>query len=256
MLNGKRVVCVIPARLMSKRFPKKVLQYLAGKPILQWIWESASSISLFDEVVFAVDAPQTAELICQFNGKHIMTSALCHSGTDRLVELCCQEKVKGDLFVCWQGDEPGITHAMIKTLLQNTCVGDIWTLKKRMRCKEEIHNPNAVKVVCGKEGRALYFSRSPIPYVRDVERGEWFQHVGLYAYTQKTLERLRSLLPSPLEEAEKLEQLRFLENNMDVRVFETTFVCRGIDTKDDLLALEPLFAKHDSLKLTIHANKR
>ncbi len=133
MIGNKKVACIIPARLKSTRFPRKMLCHLNKKPLLQWVFEAASAVSLFDEVVFAVDAPEIGELVESFGGKSFMTSESCLSGTERLVELMRNGLVRADIWVNWQGDEPFICERMILDLLQSCQKqqSDLWTLKKR-----------------------------------------------------------------------------------------------------------------------------
>lgn len=231
-----KTICIIPARLYSSRFPKKVLAMLGEKPMLQWIWEGATSAEMFDEVAFAIDDHETARLIDSFGGKYHMTSPACLSGTDRLIEL--QEKgiMKGDIWVNWQGDEPFIQREMIENLLQTVEEDyDIWSLRKEIEREEEIDDPNVVKVVTDSKGRALYFSRSPIPYDRDgLEDITYYKHIGIYAYRNEALKEISTLTPSPLERAEGLEQLRFLENGLSIQVHETIRETVGIDVPEDL----------------------
>lgn len=132
MISSKKVICIIPARLASSRFPKKVLSNLHGKPLLQWVWEAASRVRIFDQLAFAVDDKKTAELVSSFGAMCYMTSPHCPSGSDRIAEVLLNEKIDGDIWVNWQGDEPFITEKMIETLLSN-CEeeDDIWTLKKK-----------------------------------------------------------------------------------------------------------------------------
>lgn len=231
-----KIVCVIPARLDSSRFPKKVLAMLGEKPMLQWVWEAASSVDLFDDVAFAIDDSETARLIDSFEGKHFMTSPDCPSGTDRLIELQSEGKMQGDIWVNWQGDEPFIHQEMIENLLQTTDeTYDIWSLRKEIEREEDIEDPNIVKVVTDPQDRALYFSRSPIPYDRDgLEDVTYYKHVGIYAYTTDALKQISTLSPSLLERAEGLEQLRFLENGMNIQVHETAHESLGIDIPEDL----------------------
>ena len=231
-----KIVCVIPARLASSRFPKKVLAMLGEKPMLQWVWEAASGVDLFDDVAFAIDDSETARLIDSFEGKHFMTSPDCPSGTDRLIELQSEGKMQGDIWVNWQGDEPFIHLEMIENLLQTTDEAyDIWSLRKEIEREEDIEDPNVVKVVTDPQDRALYFSRSPIPYDRDgLEDVTYYKHVGIYAYTADALKQISTLSPSLLERAEGLEQLRFLENGMNIQVHETAHDSLGIDIPEDL----------------------
>ena len=243
MIGNKKVVCVIPARLKSTRFPRKMLAKLKNKPLLQWVWEKACSVSLFDEVVFAIDAQETADLIGQFSDNYYMTSESCPSGTDRLVELWRRKLISADIWVNWQGDEPFITEQMIDDLLQSCAEdgSDLWTLKKRIVNLEEALNPHIAKVVCDHEGYALYFSRSQIPFYRDpIEEGEkiFYKHVGLYAYSEGALNKISHLDPCQIEKAEQLEQLRFLYHNLKIRVHETEREVFGIDLPEHLAKAE------------------
>lgn len=243
MIGKKRVACVIPARLKSTRFPKKMLSLLKGKPLLQWVWESASSVSLFDEVAFAVDAEETAELIRSFGGKCFMTSEECASGSDRLSELMEKKAIDADIWVNWQGDEPFICEQMIQDLLQDCDKedSDLWTLQKKITNPDEATNPHIAKIVCDVHGFALYFSRSQIPHYRD--SADWnqkniYKHIGLYAFTRAALKKISTLQPCPIEVAEQLEQLRFLYNNLRIRVHETDHEVFGIDLPEHLAKAE------------------
>ena len=210
--------------------------------MLQRVWEAAACTEIFDEIAFAIDAPETARLIDSFGGRYFMTSIDCQSGTDRLVELNEAKSLQGDLWVNWQGDEPSIHRAMIEDLLQSVDENafDIYSLKKEINDRATLEDPNVVKVVTNSDGRALYFSRSPIPYYRDAtdfSETPYYKHIGIYAYTEKALNALVTLSPTPLERAEKLEQLRFLENGLSLQVHETLHETHGIDTPEDLAHL-------------------
>jgi 3-deoxy-manno-octulosonate cytidylyltransferase (CMP-KDO synthetase) len=172
-----------------------------------------------------------------------MTSEECPSGTHRLIELLKSGKVDGDIFVNWQGDEPFICESMIVDLLQSSAhdKSDVWTLKKRIMKEEELHNPHIAKVVCDVRGFALYFSRSQIPYYRDIadfSQKIVYKHVGLYAYTRQALEEIDTLPLSPLEHAEQLEMLRFLSHGLKIRVHETDREVMGIDLPEHLATAE------------------
>jgi 3-deoxy-manno-octulosonate cytidylyltransferase (CMP-KDO synthetase) len=251
MLGAKKVVCIIPARLASTRFPEKMLQSLAGKPMLQWVWDAARSVDIFDECHFAIDDVKTAKLLDGFGASWHMTSVGAACGTDRLVELMERKIVNADIWVNWQGDEPFINATMIHDLLQSAGDSDvdIWTLKKLITCKEQIKSPGYAKVVADRAGNALYFSRSPIPYYRDIdlESGTFYKHVGIYAFTTKGLGMIPQMQPNSLEEAEKLEQLRFLEHGFKIRLHETLFDVKGIDTPEDLSFAEKLCTNKESL---------
>ncbi len=243
MVGQPTIVCVIPARLKATRFPGKMLASIAGKPILQWVWEAAAKVTCFTKVVFAIDAPEIAAIIDQFGGQYVMTSEHCASWTDRLVEVMQSGAVEADIWVNWQGDEPFITAEMITSLLQScgSDNADVWTLKKRIADPVQITSANIAKLVCDIQGNAMYFSRSPIPYYRDLSGGfsdaetqVFYKHVGLYAFTTEALRKISKMGKSYLEDAEKLEQLRWLQYGLTVRVHETDREVKGIDTPQDL----------------------
>ena len=242
MIGQKKIACVIPARLKSTRFPRKMLAMLRDKPLLQWVWESAKKVSFFDEVVFAIDSEEVAQMITCFGGKYLMTSEHCANGTERLVELLKRGLLDADIWVNWQGDEPFIHEEMIRDLLQSCKeTGDIWTLKKKIIHLEEATNPHIAKIVCDQSGHALYFSRNQIPYYRDItdpSQKVFYKHIGLYAFTREALRKISSLKPCEIENAEELEQLRFLYHNLRVRVHETQYEVFGIDLPEHLVKAE------------------
>jgi 3-deoxy-manno-octulosonate cytidylyltransferase (CMP-KDO synthetase) len=237
-----KVVCVIPARLASTRFPKKILARIGDKSMLERVYLAALKCPEFSDIYFAIDNEETAKEIESFGGKWKMTSLSCPTGTHRLIEFINLGDVEADVFVNWQADEPLISPQMIKDLLQGIYVKtqSIWTLKKEAK-KEEIANPNVVKVVTDRFGRALYFSRSPIPFDRDGNGVKIYKHIGLYAYTYEALLKIRDLPITYLSEIEKLEQLSFLENGLSIHVHETEHESIGIDTHQDLLQVNNFF---------------
>lgn len=226
-----KTVCVIPARLQSTRFPRKMLALISGKPLIQWVYEAAQRVPRFSQVIIAVDAEETKKAAEAFGAQVVMTALDCQSGTDRLIELVQRKQVDADVLVCWQGDEPFIQPLMIEELLQSAGRDDcsIWTLCKRIGDPD---SPHVVKVVRNHAGEALYFSRSPIPYYRDAKEKIYYKHVGIYAYTPDALKKIAKLPASPLEEAERLEQLRFLEGGLKIKVHETEHEIFGIDTPE------------------------
>jgi 3-deoxy-manno-octulosonate cytidylyltransferase (CMP-KDO synthetase) len=236
VFNVKKIACVIPARLKSTRFPRKILALLHDKPLIQWVWEAAKSVPYFDSVTIAVDADETADVVSSFGGTSIMTAESCPSGTMRLGELLRRKKIEADVLVCWQGDEPFLHEQMIGELLQSahTDTSDIWTLKKRIINPEDVVSPHVCKVVTDQKGYALYFSRCPIPYHRDLKETTHYKHIGIYAYTRDALSRLIDLPTSHLAEAEQLEQLNFLYHGLKVRVHETSHEGFGIDIPEHL----------------------
>lgn len=239
MLAGKSITCVIPARLGSTRLPKKMLALVQGAPLLQRTFEAARSVPCFDRVIVAVDSPELFDLVVQIGGEAIYTSPSCASGTDRLVELQKRGLLPGDVFVNWQGDEPFVTKETIGDLLQ-TCGREgewVWTLKKKWIGEEGIEAPQLVKVVTDFSGKALYFSRSLIPFPRE-EGHPYFVHVGLYAFTPTALKRIGTLPRASIEVTEGLEQLRFLYFGIPIEVHETKLSAFGIDTKEQLEAAQ------------------
>ncbi len=231
-----KIACVIPARLKSSRLPRKILAPLHKKPLLQWVWEAASKVSLFDSVTVAVDADETARVVRSFGGNCFMTAENCPTGTHRLCELLLEQKISADIIVNWQSDEPFLHEQMMRELLQSikTDQADVWTLKKQITTIEEIHSPHIAKVVTDENGYALYFSRCPIPFHRDTKTTTYYKHIGLYAYRKKALERLTHLPTSHLAEAEQLEQLNFLYHGLKIRVHETAHDGFGIDLPEHL----------------------
>ncbi len=252
MKNQKKIVCIIPVRLASTRFPRKALASLHGRPMIAWVWDAVQRVDLFDDVFFAVDAQETADVITGFGGKSLMTSVDCQSGTDRLVELVMKGRVEADVLVNWQGDEPFITPAMILSLVQSidNPNEDIWMLKKLIQDKHDIFSPNVSKVVCNRQGTALYFSRAPIPFFRDesdpavlVAKKVYYKNVGLYAYTPRALRKIFEMGLSACEDAEKLEMLRWLDYGLSIRLHETDCDVKGIDTPGDLAIAESLMSQ-------------
>ena len=241
-----RIVGVIPARLESTRLPRKVLRELAGQPLLAWVYAAALRCPQFAEVVIAADSDEVEGLCYANRWPCVMTEPSLPSGTDRLHAV--SRELPADIYVNIQGDEPLLRPEHISAILapfEHPHV-DVTTLK--VRCApENIHNPNAVKVVTALDGRALYFSRATIPYDRDAQTGGtaprpelYWKHLGLYAYRRSALERFASLAPGGLEQAERLEQLRLLENGLALYVAETEFDTVGVDTEDDLRRVEQL----------------
>jgi 3-deoxy-manno-octulosonate cytidylyltransferase (CMP-KDO synthetase) len=244
MLNLQKVVCIIPVRLNSTRFPEKILSTLLKKSLLKWVWEAATRVSFFDKIIFAVDSEITAKLTTSFFANHIMTSQKCLSGTDRLIEIMKTNKIKSDVWINWQGDEPFVNESMIKSLVQNcgnNKTGDVWTLKKKIEDSKELISPHVVKVVSGKQNQALYFSRNQIPFYCNntpKNKREYYKHIGIYAYTTNALQKISTISSSPLEQAEKLEQLKWLENGLSIKVHETNENTFGIDVPEDIKRAE------------------
>ena len=241
-----RVVGVIPARLASTRLPRKVLRELAGQPLLAWVYAAAVRCPQFAEVVIAADSDEVESLCYANRWPCVMTDANLPSGTDRLHAV--SHEIPADIYVNIQGDEPLLRPEHITALLAPFAQPHVDVTTLKVRCTpDNIANPNAVKVVTAADGRALYFSRAPIPYDRDANtagsppRPElYFKHLGLYAYRRSALDRFAALPPGELEQVERLEQLRLLENGLALYVSETEFDTVGVDTEDDLRRVEEL----------------
>jgi 3-deoxy-manno-octulosonate cytidylyltransferase (CMP-KDO synthetase) len=239
-----QIVGVIPARLDSQRLPGKVLLEIGGKAIIQWVYERARKSPLFSELLVATDSEKVRDY-CSNRGIPVITTGRHSSGSDRLHEV--MERTHGDIYVNIQGDEPTIRTDHIDLLLRPILSkrGEVATLKVATDA-ETAKDPNTVKVVTDAQGRALYFSRLAIPFERDAQgNSRYYKHMGLYSYTRSALRLFHSLPQSPLELAEKLEQLRFLENGIPILVTETPHDTVGVDTQADLeraaqfLAAEP-----------------
>jgi 3-deoxy-manno-octulosonate cytidylyltransferase (CMP-KDO synthetase) len=234
-----RTLGVIPARLASTRLPRKVLREVAGKPLLVWVVEAARACPQLDQVLVATDSDEVVAL-CRARGIEVeLTSAELASGTDR-VHAVAQE-IDAEIYVNLQGDEPLLKPEHITALLRPFEREHVEVSTLKARCTpENIANPNAVKVVTAADGRAMYFSRATIPYDRDGAKPEYWKHIGLYAYRKAALARFPSLTASTLEQTERLEQLRFLENGIDIYVEPTEHDTIGVDTEDDLRLLDAL----------------
>lgn len=235
-----KAIAVIPARLGSTRLARKVLREIAGKPMVQRVYEAAKKCPLLQDVIIATDADEVMKL-AQSNGWNAQITSSSHrSGTDRVNEVA--QRVPADVYVNIQGDLPLLCPQQIEALLRPLERAEVMVSTVKTPCRpEEIGNPNAVKVVTDKNGRALYFSRSTIPYDRDSSGSiQYFKHLGLYAYRKAALERFCSLPESKLEAAERLEQLRLLENGIDIYVEETPFGSVEVDTEEDLKKVEAI----------------
>jgi 3-deoxy-manno-octulosonate cytidylyltransferase (CMP-KDO synthetase) len=245
-----RILGVIPARFASSRYPGKALATLAGKPMIEHVWERANMSRYLSDVLVATDDDRIANAVHKFGGRVRMTRADHPTGTDRLAEIASSEDAV--LYVNIQGDEPLIDpeaiDAAILTVHGDEAV-DMGTLKKQIADPTDIVNTNVVKVVTNLLGDAIYFSRCPIPYERDGQTGVpvYFKHIGLYVYRREFLLRYPDLAVGPLEQAERLEQLRALENGYRIRVAATDYESLGVDTPEDLERVNQLFTVSDTL---------
>jgi len=234
---------VIPSRLASTRLPRKPLAAIAGKSMVERVYEGARGSAALSRLLVATDSAEILEH-CRARGIDAeMTSADHVSGTDRIREIA--SRFPADVYANIQGDEPMVTGAHVDALVAPFLAGpgvDVSTLALPLE-PAEASNPNTVKVVTRIDGRALYFSRSAIPYDRDRGGAAYRKHLGFYAYRAEALARFSTLPPSPLEMAERLEQLRFLENGIDIHVVESPSDTWSVDTAEDLARVEAYFSR-------------
>ncbi len=233
-------VIVIPARYGSTRFPGKSLARLQGRPMIQWVWEAASRSRLSEQVIIATDDDRIADVAAKFGADVVMTKKSHSSGTDRIAEVA--DKISAHLYINVQGDEPLLQPGAVDDLIRGMAESPrvpIGTLAHPIEREAEWRSPEIVKVVCNRHNEALYFSRSPLPFMRAWStKAKLLRHVGIYAYRANALATFVSLKPSALELAESLEQLRALEHGMTIQVIETKYRCLGVDTPADLERVE------------------
>jgi 3-deoxy-manno-octulosonate cytidylyltransferase (CMP-KDO synthetase) len=239
---------IIPARYESTRFPGKPLAIINNKPMIQWVYENASLA--LSEVYVATDDIRIFKAVEAFGGKVVKTLPTHQSGTDRCAEAAqkLSDSLQFDVVVNIQGDEPFIKPEQIELL--KSCFNtdaEIATLIKKIDSSEELFNPNRPKVVIAENKNAIYFSRSPIPFIRGAEEKDWtsknsfWAHIGMYAFKADVLQKITKLKHGKLELSESLEQLRWLENGYKIKTAETTTQSIGIDTPEDLEAALNLF---------------
>ena len=234
------VSVVIPARLQSSRLPEKVLIDLDGKSILQRVWERANMMATADNVVIATDSDKIKNAAEAWGARVFMTSPDCTSGTERIASMIIE--LSGKFILNIQGDEPFIDPKLLDKLVTKGKAEDcdIVTPVIKLREQEEVFDPNLVKVVRASDGRAIYFSRSPVPHFRDEDKSQWHSkhdywgHLGVYGYKREVLENYNNYPVSPLEDIEKLEQLRFIDAGLSIQTVESDKRAIGIDTAEDL----------------------
>jgi len=234
---GYKSVAFIPARLQSTRFPGKLLQDLAGKPVVLRTYENTLRTGLFDDVWVITDSPEIAQVIQNAGGTAKMSRKPHASGTDRIAEYASE--TDADIIINIQADEPFVNRRALAAILEafekdRYREADIISLMQAFENEQDFYDPNQVKVVTDARGFALYFSRAPIPFPRD---GKWkggFRHIGIYAFRKNILEKIAQLPPSELEKIEKLENLRFLQAGFKIKMLVTDETFTGIDTPADL----------------------
>ena len=247
------VTVVIPARYGSSRFPGKPMAMLNRKPIIQHVYEQAAACRMVSDVIVATDDERIQRTVEEFGGRAVLTTGDFRSGTDRVAHVA--RSTSGRFYLNLQGDEipadPELLTDLIEPFIESG-VG-MGTLKRALQTAEDLHNPAVVKVVADRQGRALYFSRAPIPLIRDdpgrqAVQGLHYIHLGIYIFTRETLLRLASLPTGGLEEAEKLEQLRALDHGIGIQVWETRHASLRIDTPADALSAEETLSRWASNK--------
>ncbi len=255
-----KTVVIIPARLNSSRLPGKVLLDIAGKPMVQHVYEAAKKASKIAEVYIATDSDEVQEVCLGFTQNVIMTDTSHESGTDRLAEAV--QSIECDGVINVQGDEPLIDSNLIDALAQELQEGyTMVSAMHRIETTKELASPNAVKVVVNNKSEALYFSRSIIPHHRD----EWeslikhhktvpqllnfFKHIGIYGYTKEFLLQYAQLQQTYLEKLEKLEQLRVLENGHTIKMIQTSYIPVGVDVQEDLEEVRKIFGNKTVAKI-------
>ena len=245
-----KVLAIIPARYGSTRFPGKPLVDINGKPMIRHVYENASKIEVISHLVVATDDERIENSVLSFGGNVMMTSSEHQSGTDRCNEVVLNLQKQGQIFdivINIQGDEPFVDASQIEDLVfcfRKDPTTEIATLKKQITDSDELFSPNVVKVVTDVQQNAIYFSRNPIPYLRGNDRNIWiekrkyYKHIGIYAYSFLTLQKVVTLSQSGLEVAESLEQLRWIENGYKIKVAETFVENISVDTPEDLLKIK------------------
>lgn len=229
-----KVTALIPARLSSTRFDRKLLMDLCGKSIILRTYESVVETGLFHSVYVVTEDQEIYDEIVNAGGNSILSKNKHESGSDRIAEAC--ESIDSDAFVNIQGDEPFIDSFSLNKLVLELNSSEYVSLMINISDSNEINNPNNVKVIVDSDNYALYFSRSVIPFNRDVNSNEidYFKHIGVYGFTKQALINFSKLPPSKLELVEKIEAIRIIENGSKIKMIETDFLGVGIDTKEDL----------------------
>ncbi len=235
-----RVVAVIPARYASQRLPAKPLADICGKPMVQHVYERVQQATRVHDVLVATDDERIVDAVRGFGGNVAMTPSTLQSGTDRIA-FAAKSLAGADIIVNVQGDEPLIAPEMIDEAVAVVAgVPEVGTVVRKIESVAELFNPNVVKVALAPDGRCLYFSRSPIPFGRDIAQKEWlkhhtfYKHIGLYVFTNDFLFQYATMKQTPLELAEKLEQLRILEHGYGIKAAVTEFDSIPVDTLQDL----------------------
>ena len=241
-MTSIHAVAIIPARFASTRFPGKPLVEIGGLSMIQRVYRQDQKATCFQEILVATDDARIFDHVLAFGGKAVMTLSTHRSGTDRCAEVLDKMPTKPAVVVNIQGDEPFVDATQLNLLVASFSKPEtaIATLAKKLTDSASLFNPNVPKVIFNQSLQAIYFSRSPIPFLRGEEQSQWtekhayYKHIGIYAYRASVLEKIALLAPSPLELAESLEQLRWLENGIRIGICITQHESVSIDVPDDL----------------------
>ena len=238
----REIVGIIPARYNSSRLPGKMLRNILGKSLIRRSYENACRAELFDEVIVATDDDRIYDHVVEFGGRAIMTSTECRSGTDRVAEVVRDHGIEADIVVNIQGDEPCLQPEVIRELVKTLRANEdavMTTPVARINESRDIYDPSVVKCVFDSRGRALYFSRSPIPFPgKNGETTDYFRHLGVYCFRREFLLTYAELTPTPLQKSEDLEQLKVLERGHPIHICVVEDEALGIDTVEDLKRVE------------------
>lgn len=245
----KKILGIIPSRYASTRFPGKPLSSIAGKPMIQHVYENASQSQYLDKVVVATDSRQIHATVLSFGGESVLSQSQHNTGTDRVAEAAGQYP-DFDIVINIQGDEPLLPAKLLDRTIEPLIFNDniqVVTLIKRITDFADIKSPDVVKVVKDNGGFALYFSRSPIPHLRyEQEQPLYYQHIGIYAFQRDFLLKFTSLPSTPLERAESLEQLRILQHGYRIFTIESFIEVKGVDTPEDAVEVEKIILQKQS----------
>jgi 3-deoxy-manno-octulosonate cytidylyltransferase (CMP-KDO synthetase) len=246
-----KIVCIIPARYHSMRFPGKPLALIGNKPMIEWVYRRATLAEAISEVIVATDDQRIYNVVHSFGGQVVMTPGSLASGSDRVAHIA--REYLADVFINLQGDEPLIASHLLASICAVFQSDEVYmaTPVKKIKNYSELTDPNVVRVVVDKERNALYFTRSVIPYVRDhqdqrswIDHFPFYKHIGLYAYRRDFLMKLSQWPAGILERAERLEQLRILENGYKIKTVETDYDGISVDTPEDLKKVNDYIQKN------------
>ena len=244
----RKTVAVIPARLASSRLPGKVLADIHGRPLLWYVWQQVKKAARLDEVLVVTDSDEVIKVVEGWGGRTLLSSPQCRSGTERIASVL--DQIPADFILNVQGDEPLIDPKLLDSIVDTweASSAPVLTAVYPLASVEELFDPNIVKVVLGIHGRALYFSRSPVPYLRDVPIQDWLSahtfwgHIGTYGYARQVLENYSNLPESEIEHVERLEQLRFLDAGIEITSIVTPYRPLAVDVPADLENVRKILA--------------